>query len=325
MKIVFHGNNARIFSEGFERLIDGSHAVTVVTDDLRSPEDIELYRQADVIIGNRLRPGIAVSPRLRLFHVPGAGYDNVDFDVLPKGVSVCNCFGHENSIAEYVFAALLARHVPLQDADARLRNRDWKYWAGLSSGIRTELGSTSLGIIGFGHIGKALAAMAKAFGMWVAVANRSPVPAATPTVDNYYPLVDLRQFLGSADAVVNTLPVTEQTRDLIGDAEFAAMRPEAVLINVGRGPVVDQQALYNALKSQRIAGAIIDTWYRYPSPEEPDVRPGDLPFEELDNLVMTPHMSGCTRDMILRRQRTMAENIDLLAANQRLNNVVYET
>jgi len=321
MKIVFHGANALTFRDGFETLLDRPHDIAEVPDDPISPAARAAYEAADVIIGIRFSSALPRPDGLKLYQVPGAGYDGIDVAALPAGAYLCNCFGHENAIAEYVMTALLARHVPLADADRRLRTGDWKYWAGGPGGLRTELGATSLGVLGFGHIGKALAARAKAFGMRVTVANRSAVSAAE-LVDRTYPLSELETFMGSADAIVNTLPLTETTRGLIGAATLDAMRPDAVIVNVGRGPVIDEAALYAALRDRRIGGAIIDTWYVYPTAETPNPLPGQFPFHELDNVVMTPHMSGWTLGTVRRRQQSMADNINRVASGLAPNNRV---
>jgi phosphoglycerate dehydrogenase-like enzyme len=319
MKIVFHGANALTFRKGFENLLDGKHEIAEVPDDLSAETARAIYSTADVIVGIRLTSAMPISSSLRLYQVPGAGYDGIDPAILPAGVALCNCFGHENAIAEYVIAALLARHVPLADADRRLRKGDWKYWAGGPDGLRTELGETSIGILGYGHIGKMLAIRAKAFGMRVSIANRSPV-SISEVVDEAYALSNLRGFMGSADAIVNTLPLTEQTQGLIGEAELDAMRPDSVILNVGRGAVIDEAALYAALKARRIGRAVIDTWFIYPNAEHTNPLPAHLPFQELDNVVMTPHMSGWTYGTIRRRQGTIADNINRLASGNALRN-----
>ena len=321
MKIVFHGANALTFRDGLETLCNRPHDIAEVPDDPVSPAARAAYEAADVIIGIRFSSALPRPDGLKLYQVPGAGYDGIDVAALPAGTFLCNCFGHENAIAEYVMTALLARHAPLADADRRLRTGEWKYWAGGPAGLRTELGATSLGVLGFGHIGKALAARAKAFGMRVTVANRSAVSAAE-LVDQAYPLSELETFMGSADAIVNTLPLTETTRGLIGAAALDAMRPDAVIVNVGRGQVIDEAALYAALKDRRIGGAIIDTWYVYPTAETPNPLPGRLPFHELDNVVMTPHMSGWTLGTVRRRQQSMADNINRIASGLPPDNVV---
>jgi phosphoglycerate dehydrogenase-like enzyme len=101
------------------------------------------------------------------------------------------------------------------------------------------------------------------------------------------------------------------------------MRPSAVVINVGRGPTIDEKALFEALQSNQIAGAVIDTWYSYPSPGRPNQLPSSLPFHELSNLVMTPHMSGWTNGTIQRRQRTIADNVMRRASGRACKNVVW--
>jgi phosphoglycerate dehydrogenase-like enzyme len=211
--------------------------------------------------------------------------------------------------------------VPIPHADSKLRQGEWVYWAGRPGALRSELGSQTIGLLGFGHIGKAIAAQAKAFGMRVVVANRSAVPRSE-LVDASYGLDRLQSFMGSADAIVVSLPLSGETEGIVGAPELAAMRPDAIIINVGRGPVINEQALFDALKQRRIGGAVIDTWYNYPAPDKPQTQPGTLPFNELTDLVMTPHMSGWTTGTVLRRQQTIAENIRRLSANEALLNVV---
>jgi phosphoglycerate dehydrogenase-like enzyme len=100
------------------------------------------------------------------------------------------------------------------------------------------------------------------------------------------------------------------------------MRPDAVIVNVGRGPVIDERALYEALAGRRIGGAVINTWYRYPTPDDPNPLPSALPFHDLDTILMTPHMSAWTHGTISRRQKVIAANINNLAASRPLVNVV---
>jgi phosphoglycerate dehydrogenase-like enzyme len=320
LKIAFHGDNAANFRQGFEALIDPAHRIVDLGEGLQGPGEREHYEDADVIVGIKLNGQLPVPRGLRLFHAPAAGTDAIDLKCLPTSAVLCNCFGHEDAIAEYVMAALLTRHVPIAQADADLRQQRWTYWAGRPKALRAELGQQTLGLMGFGHIAKALAVRAKAFGMRVHVANRSAVSDAR--VDRSFGLDDLTAFMGSADAIVVTLPLTAQTTGLIGARELAAMRADAVILNVGRGPVIDEQALYDALDQRRIGGAIIDTWYNYPTPSQPECAPSRLPFDTLPNLLMTPHMSGWTSGTVRRRQQTIADNIARLVEGRDLVNVV---
>lgn len=322
MRIVFHGSNAGGFRRGIESLLGAGHEVAALGMGLETEAEREAYAAAEVIVGTRFGADLPRPRALRLFHMPGAGVDGIDFAALPPGATVCNCYGHEAPIAEYVMAALLLRHHPLHDADHRLRARDWPpYWAGSGAAPRVELGDTTVGLLGFGRIGKAVAARARAFGMTVTAANRSPV-TASELVDRAFALSELHAFMGSADAIVASLPLTPETEGLVDAAALAAMRPTAIIVNVGRGPVIEERALFESLRSRRIAGAVIDTWYAYPSPGDPAPAPSALPFDTLDTVVMTSHMSGWTTGTIRRRQRTIAENIGRLERGEALVNVV---
>lgn len=322
MRIVFHGENAASFSRGFSELLDAPAEIGVLPDAL-TEADRATYAQADVIVATKFDASLPVPAGLKLFHVPGAGYDAVDLAALPAATTVCNCFGHEQAIAEYVMSALLARNIPLAAADADLRKGQWTWWAGAPERVHGEIAGTTIGLLGFGHIGKAIAARAKAFEMKVVVANRSKV-ATSDLVDRAFTLDQLGEFWGSADAIVVSVPFTEETKGIVGADAFAKMRPDAVIINVGRGPTIDEAALYEALKQNKIGGAIIDTWYQYPGPGRANPLPSALPFHELPNIVMTPHMSGWTTGTIRRRQQTIADNVGRRFKGLNCVNVVRE-
>src|SRR2546423_6038688 len=321
MRIVFHGENAASFSHDCQRLVGEAAQISVFPDMLTDRAHSQTYVAADVIVGGSFSHDLPQPRQLQLFHVPGAGYDAVDLEAIPPSAVVCNCFGHEQAIAEYVMAALLERHVPLADADRHLRQGKWTYAAGSPERVHGELAETTIGLLGFGHIGKAIAARAKAFEMKVHVANRSPVPTSS-LVDRSFALNRLSEFWSSADFFVVSVPSNADTVGMVNVESFAAMRASAVIMNVGRGPTIDEQSLYAALKDRRIAGAVIDTWYNYPSPNHPDTLPSKFPFHELPNVVMTPHMSGWTTGTINRRRHTIADNISRRAAGRPCVNVV---
>jgi hypothetical protein len=126
MKIAFHGSNAANFRPGFADLLDGDHEIVDLGDALEHPGEREHFASAEVIVGIRLGATEPYPAKLRLYHAPAAGIDAIDTSRLPAGALLCNCFGHEHAIAEYVFAALLQRHVPIADADRRLRDGQWR-------------------------------------------------------------------------------------------------------------------------------------------------------------------------------------------------------
>lgn len=321
MNIVFHGGNAANFRDGFEAILEGGHEILCLPDRIATEADRSAFAAAEVIVGVKLTKDDPHPASVRLYHAPAAGTDAIDRSCLPAGAMLCNAFGHEHAIAEYVMAALLARHVPIAHADARLREGHWDFWAGRPGALRSELGSQTIGLLGFGHIGKAIATRARAFGMRVSVCNRSAV-ALGPLVDEAYGLDTLPAFMASADAIVVSLPQIEETRGIVDAAALGAMRRSAVIVNVGRGPVIDEAALFEALEARRIGGAIIDTWYQYPTPDKVETLPAALPFHRLANVVMTPHMSGWTDGTVRRRQETIAENIRRLAGGLNLVNVI---
>lgn len=320
MKIAFHGQNAANFRVGFESLIPPGHTIVDLPDSLTDAADRVHYASADVIVGVRLDGSLPRPERARLFQAPAAGTDAIDLACLPPTCTLSNAFGHEYAIAEYVMAALLLRHVPLAQADADLRQQRWTFYAGRPAALRTELGAQTLGVLGFGHIGQAIAARAKGFGMRVHAANRSAIHSAG--VDRAFGLSALDEFMASVDIVVVTLPLADTTRGLVGRQALAALRPEAVLVNVGRGAVVDEAALFEALQSGRLAHAIIDTWYQYPDATRAECAPSRWDFASLPNVLMTPHMSGWTEGTVRRRQQTLADNITRLAREEPLINVL---
>lgn len=325
MNIVFHGRNAAVFRPGLEALLDAlpdtPHRIDTVSDALDGAGEAAIFAAADVIVGVALTPAHQAPATLKLYQAPAAGVDAIDVAALPGGAALCNAYGHEIAIAEYVMTALLSRHVPLADADARLRAGDWRYLAGAEGGLRSELGSQSIGIIGYGHIGKSVAARAAAFGMKVHVANRTPV-ADPAGLAGLHALPDLAAMMGQVDVVLNTLPLMDDTRGMIGARELAAMRAHAIILNVGRGAVIDEDALFDALERRAIGGAIIDTWYVYPGAGDAHPMPGHRPFHTLPNLVMTPHMSAWTEGTVARRRATIADNVNRLARGEPLINRV---
>lgn len=320
MKIVFHGQNAANFRQGFETLVAPEHDILDLSDGLDQPGEREHFESAEVVIGVQLNERMPRPLKARLFHAPAAGTDAINVGLLPAQCTLANCFGHENAIAEYVIAALLMRHVPLTRADQDLRQQRWTYWAGRPTALRTELGDQTLGLLGFGHIAQTVAQRAKAMGMRVHVANRSPVTHAL--VDRSWGLDELPAFMGSCDAVLVSLPLMPNTQGLVDASAIAAMRPDALLLNVGRGPVIDEQALYEALRNRRIGGAVIDTWYQYPTATQPECAPSQFDFAALDNVLMTPHMSGWTAGTVRRRQETLADNITRLSRGEPLLNML---
>ncbi|MDI3405039.1 2-hydroxyacid dehydrogenase [Streptomyces cavernicola] len=280
---------------------------------------------ADVLVSGVCPAPIATAgKRLRLVHAAGAGTDGIDAAALPPGTIVANTHHHEESIAEYAVASAVLLHRGFLTQDAALRRGDWDTPAyDPAAAWRDSLAGSTVGFVGFGHIGRTAWQRFAAFGTrGIAVTGSGSTQAEAEGLE-WAGRTDahLHPLLEEADTVVVSAPHTPATTGLIGAAELARMKPTAVLVNVGRGPVVDQDALYDALREHTIGAAAIDVWYRYPT-EGHHGAPAAHPFHELDNLLMTPHSSALTRQTFQRRADDIAANIRRLAAGQEIERVV---
>jgi phosphoglycerate dehydrogenase-like enzyme len=279
---------------------------------------------ADVFVGPRFTAAMgAAAPRLKLVHVGGAGYDGIDFAALPAGAVCANTFNHEASIAEYIVATTIVMRRRLLFMDHALRAAHWA-----SSVYEPErpqfstLEGATVGIVGFGHIGRRAWGLMRAFGARGVAVTAHPGDAAAEGLDWIGGWGDLGRLLETSDVVVLCLPLKPETRHMIAAAELAAMKPDAILVNVSRGPLVDPVALHAALSDNRIGGAVIDVWYNYPKGTA-HAAPADVDFSSLGNVMMTPHVSGVTRQTFEGRARDIADNIRRLIDGQPLRNVVH--
>jgi phosphoglycerate dehydrogenase-like enzyme len=264
----------------------------------------------------------AAARRLRLVQVPGAGLDRIDRAALPPGAWLANAYGHEVGIAEYVIGVMLAWTRELGRLDAALHRGTWlSQWAVGTPPPPTwpELAGKTLGIVGYGRIGRCLARRARAFDMTV-LATRRDLSQPDGLVELRGP-DGLHDLLARADHVAITASLGPDTRGLIGERELGTMKPSALLINVARAEIVDEGALYRALAGKTIAGAALDVWYRYPA--APGVTwPGTRPFHELPNVLMTPHVSGWTEGMLEARATLIADNVARAARGEPPVNLV---
>ena len=278
-----------------------------------------LLADADVLVNGAYRPAWkpAAGAPLRLIHSTGAGVDGIDFPSVPTGCTVCNVYGHERGVAEQAFMHMLALHKGLFRLDSALRKGDWVP----ERPYLPEMIGRHLLVLGAGQIGRELVRWGRFLGMEVTVLTRRPSGArASPGVRRLGGLDELPAHLPQADFVVVAIPAAAGTIDLISAREFALMKSTAFIINVGRGPVINEPALYDALRTKRIAGAGLDVWYQYPKAPGQIQRPAQCPFHELDNIIMTPHKP--TAETMAYRWRAIAGNIVRLVAGEPLLRIV---
>jgi phosphoglycerate dehydrogenase-like enzyme len=278
--------------------------------------------QADAIVSMDWPADMPAAPRLKLLHLPGAGTDAITFDAVPDSASVCNVYEHETGIAEYVMATMLQWVIPLRGLENALRRGQWT-GSHLFGPAHGELYGQTLGIVGYGRIGREVATRAKAFGMDILACSHT-ARGGDGIVESVEAMARLDDVLAQSDFVLLALPLFDETRHIIDARRLATMKSTAVIINVARGALIDEEALYAACRDRRIGGAIIDTWYRYPANKTEQCQPSRFPFHQLDNVIMTPHASAWTDRLAPRRNRVIAENLDRLARNEPLINVVRE-
>ena len=310
------------------RIVLGSALPAALLDDIRAAagpdahvvtatNETELLRalpDAEVYLAGPFNPRLlGAATSLRWLHSTGAGVEGLLFpELVQRGdVVLTNARGaHHVAMPEYVLMAMLAwtHHLPtLLRAQAR---REWV------KPVSEKIHGKTLGLLGYGEIGRAVAARTAALGVRCIALRRNPDAArGRDLVDRVYAPSELHAFLGASDFVVNSLPLTPETRGVLGETELAAMRPTAVLIHLGRGPTVQSDALLTALREKTIAGAFLDVF-----DEEP--LPPDSPFWELENAIITSHTSGNSVHYQARSIAIFCDNLRRYRAGQPLETVV---
>lgn len=280
-------------------------------------EIIARAQDAELILTNKTpitADALARLPKLRCIGVLATGTNVVDVPAArARGICVTNVPGYgTRSVAQHTLALILeaTNHVGLHAADVRggawSRSPDWCYW----QNPLVELDGLTLGIIGYGSIGKKVAALARAFGMNIVATSRS---ASTRTEDGIT-FLPLDRLLAESDIVSLHCPLTDDTRHLINAATLARMKPSALLINTSRGPLIAEADLADALRHNRIAGAALDVLSAEPPPP-------DHPLVTAPNCLITPHQAWATRAARTRLLETAADNLRAFLAGHPQNQV----
>jgi len=284
-----------------------------IYDRSKPTEIVARAAKAEVVLTNKVVLNgdlLRQLPRLKYIGVMATGTNVVDLDAAKElGVVVTNVAGYSTpSVAQMVFAHLLNLAHQVGDHAAGIRegrwskSEDWCYW----DHRQIELSGLKLGIVGFGQIGRQVAKLAEAFGMQVLANNRSPVEHP-PTVR----MMNLDMVFRLSDVVTLHCPLTDETAGLVSRKRLGHMRQNAWLINTGRGQLIDEEALADALHDGQIAGAGLDVLSQEPPPE-------DHPLLSAPNCFITPHIAWATQSARHRLLAEVAENIEAyLAGNPR--------
>lgn len=252
------------------------------------------------------------APKLKWVHSFSAGVENSLFpELVASPAPLTNARGaFSRSLAEFVIAGCLFFDKKI--ADMRRQQQESR-WVNMDV---EELYGKTMGIVSYGSIGEHCAALARAFGMKVLAMRRRPeLSAADPRLERVYGHDGLGEMMAASDFVVVCSPITPETRGLIGAAELAAMKPTAVILNVGRGPVIVEQELIAALREKRIRGAVLDVFDTEPLP-------AGHPFYGLDNVLLSPHSADHTPGWTDHSMRLFLRNFKRYSSGEPLENVV---
>jgi phosphoglycerate dehydrogenase-like enzyme len=271
---------------------------------------------AEVILhwsGSRetMRQVFLACPNVRWVHSRNAGLDNLLFpELITSPIPLTNGSGvFSQSLGEFALAAILYF---AKDFSRMLRNQQSQRWEQFDL---DEISTQTVGIVGFGDIGRAVATRAKAMGMKVLALKRHAPAEGDPSIDQFFAPQRMHEMLAQCDYVVVAAPLTSETHHMISDAEFAVMKPSAVVINVGRGPVIDQAAMVRALAAKRIRGAGLDVFEQEPIPA------GDRIWS-LDNVLISPHTADHTSTWLNDAMQFFIEQYGRFSNGQPLENVV---
>jgi phosphoglycerate dehydrogenase-like enzyme len=323
MKALFLGNVAAGTANGIRAELPPGLEVEIVAD----PTELTPNAAAatDILVTNIWRKDYPPAPRIKFVQSVATGVEWIDQMALPRGVTICNAYGHETAIAEYVVMVMLVWAHRFREIESDFRGRSSWAQSWVESGPpHGEIRGQTVGIIGLGRVGIEVAKRAAAFGCRIVAANRTPRDPEGG-VERVYPLAELDRMLPECDVVVIATAAGSGTDGLIDAHRLALMKPTAFLVNIARGTILDEEAIYAALRDRRIAGAAIDVWWQYPNAAEPQRRGSRLAFHELPNVIMTPHNSGWTAGMTRRRFDEIAGNLGRFTRGEPLINLVTTT
>jgi len=302
----------------YERLADTIQEIlgdkaTVVFSERTAESMIEHANDAVVVASGRV-PGdyIRAADSLKMIQAIGAGIDKIDRKAVLERDDLIVCNNHVNAaeVAEYAVMLLLAAAKNLILSDRELRKGAWTYgWGGLNPNL--ELRNKTCMLLGLGNVGSEIALRLKGFGIRICAVTRTGKSPQSNLVDEVIGLEQVKSYLQDADFVILSLPLTSLSIGMV-DADFLSkMKPSSILVNISRGEIVDEVALYNTLNKKRIRGAALDVWWNYPQWGKAEMRVPSInfPYHELDNIVMSPHRAAYSENIMRDQINFVGENI----------------
>ncbi|MES0360028.1 MAG: NAD(P)-dependent oxidoreductase [Anaerolineales bacterium] len=293
---------------------------------LTAGNEIPPHSDCQILVNGTPEPEhLQTSSRLNTLIIPYAGVPVKTRTLLLEypQLKVYNLHHNAAPTAEMAIALLMAAAKFLVPFDRTFRNHDWTPRYQPNPSLLLE-GKTVL-ILGFGNIGQRVGRFCQALGMDVIGIRHQPTASLIPGVHaDVHPPQDLEQILPRVHALIITLPFTPQTEGLIGARQLSLMVPGGLVVNVGRGLIIDQEALYHALEDGTLSSAGLDVWYNYPQTTDERTRtpPADYPFHELENIVMSPHRGGGSSETASLRMHHLAQLLNALCNGEPVPNQV---
>ena len=308
MKVLVVSNHE--YAEIVRDVIGDAAEVSIIDTTMESL--LENYKDADIIASNRVPLQLLESaPNLKMIQTFTAGVDRFDLSGLERKTNLILCNSHINAaeVAEYALTLLLAVAKNTIPNDRELRKGDWKYaFGGPTPNI--EIRNKTCLLIGLGNIGSEIAKRLCGFDVIVNAATRSGTSKHSDIVQKIVKIEEVKELVEVSDFIILALPLTDESRGLVNEEFVSWMKPESILVNISRGPIVEEKALFDALRENRIRGAGIDVWWRYPKRwGGKGVPPTDMPFQDLDNIVVSPHRAGYSENTEREYFQFAGENI----------------
>ncbi len=317
LNVLWRSNLAADLVTDHRDLFDSSVSLTVETD----KDEAKKLSGYEVLVDGNPNAALLDAPTLKHVVVPYVGVnDALRENILARPhLNLYNSHFNDAFVAQHALALLLACSNRVVEADTFLRKGDWRPRHDDAFESVFLPGKTCL-LLGYGAIGRAVETRVRGLGMKVSALRREPQKGGE--VKEYGP-DELHEALGEADAVVVSLPSTPQTKNLLDAAALKALQPGGILVNVGRGDVVDQHALYDVLKSQHLFAAGLDVWWNYPKDESDRAHtpPADAPLFELPNVVLSPHRANQVQGWAFESLKDVSRTLNALVQGEERNRV----